>query len=259
MQVFVHDCTASQAHAIKDIIDRLNRCQNEFQFVLHRKENSLNDSSPVSWAGAVEHVRNSVRADQFVVGIIESPLEYNWFSFTNPQANCSVITTHGWDVISYLPIESFIGYEIVMNLQEALIQWEDYSFAHLEPLGCINDMCGYKPHISFKIRTGDVCPACMETWKEKLTEAQIGAFQALLDTIRGVALGREPSSTVPVEEQSVFPVAVLWRLLRQETNSARKFLRLLDLFDMAVRYSVICLVAESLYLCNYSGTQNRLN
>jgi hypothetical protein len=41
-----------------------------------------------------------------------------------------------------------------------------------------------------------------------------------------------------------FPVAVTWRLLRQEQEPTRQFSRLLDLFDMAVRFAVVVLIAD---------------
>ncbi|NDC76446.1 MAG: hypothetical protein EBZ67_00960 [Chitinophagia bacterium] len=33
---------------------------------------------------------------------------------------------------------------------------------HQKPIGCVNDFCGYKADVIFKLRTGDICEACIE-------------------------------------------------------------------------------------------------
>lgn len=246
MNILVRDFTRLPQGVLRALVRRLNRCQEEIRFSLDRGAPLDDTVNPVSWTSAIERVHQGAGTNDFVIGVVDEPLELNWFSFTDSDSRCSVITTHGWGMISRLPVESFVGFEIVQNTQEFLVGWEDYAFAHEELRGCINDLCAYKPDISFKIRTGDVCPDCLGAWRHALTKGQIDAFHALLDVTRGIALGREKAVSALLEDRCAFPVAVTWRLLRQETNAARRFMRLLDLFDISVRYAVICLVAESM-------------
>ncbi len=39
---------------------------------------------------------------------------------------------------------------------------EIHGCTHSEPIGCLNDFCGYKKDVIFKLRTGDVCMDCIE-------------------------------------------------------------------------------------------------
>ncbi len=263
MNVLVVNFSQHHSKAVKSVTQLLNRCQKEFHFVIEKAPQIFltNPPASLSRAAAVKLLKENIIssfAPSFTVGIIDNSFEDNWYSFTDLENKFCVITTHGWNVLSYLPLESFLGIEIVQNLQEFLVGWQDYSYAHLDPLGCLNDMCGYKPDISFKIRTGDVCPTCFSKWEEQLSGAQIEAFQAVLEAIRRVAIKRSGQLELPIEEEAAFPIAVIWRLLRQESNPTRKFQRLIDLFDIGVRFAVISLVRESLYLEEREGAEKSL-
>lgn len=241
------DSNRDYTKSVAGAVSCLNQCQDQFRFHVRRWRTEESDFA-LTRADA-ERLAESLRAElhlaseNFCAAIVVSNLEGNWFSFVSHASRFSFVTLAGCSLFTHFPIEAFLAIEIIQNLQEYLLKWADYSYAHVRPRGCVNDLCGYKRDISLKIQSGYVCPECHSTWKEKLAQQQMEALTAALDRIREVALGRLPVEK-PLEEQVVFPVAVIWRLLQQETEPTRRFSRLFDLFDIAVRLSVICLLSD---------------
>jgi hypothetical protein len=241
-----HDYTKS----ISGAVACLNRGQQQFRFRARRWRTEESDSEITR--AEVERYAQTLRTelhlppDNFFLAVVPSRLEGDWFSFVSHPARCGFVTIAGWFLFSHFPIESFLALEFIQNLQEYLLNWTDYSYAHLGPRGCLNDLCEFKRDISLKIQSGYVCPECRQAWSGKLSQAQIDALTTALDHVRELALGRLPAEEPP-EEQMAFPVAVTWRLLRLEQEPTRQFSRLLDLFDMAVRFTVVVLITDLLF------------
>ncbi len=264
MKTLIADYRENPGNSLQPLADALNECQEEFRFEsgsLERRDHGRSDEA-ITRQQSLKYI-NQVRSKRidcdFVVAVIDAPFDDNWFSFTDHRTRGCIITTHGWEMLSHLPLESYLGVEIIQNFQEYLVGWKDYLYAHEKPLGCLNDLCIYKPDISLKIRTGDICPQCLETWRAKLTAVQVMALQAMQETIRKIALRRLEIAEIPFEEKVVFPVAVIWRMLRQECNPTRKFSRLIDLFDVSVRFSVASLVASTLDVSEQDPTDVSLS
>ena len=55
---------------------------------------------------------------------------------------------------------------------------------HMDPIGCLNDMCLAKKDIKLKMRTADVCGDCMEKLKGKLSFAEINQALNILESLR---------------------------------------------------------------------------
>ena len=133
----------------------------------------------------------------FVFGILDEPIENNWFSHAAWGRATGFISTNSWEFISPLPVASFVVYEIVENLVELL--WisdeaEGQRFVaevvhHGEGRGCLNDMCEFKPRIGIKIRNGDICPDCLNLLQSRLRQEELKAVQRMLMQFDFLPLG----------------------------------------------------------------------
>src|SRR5213078_3061330 len=77
-----------------------------------------------SWA-ELEEVLTEEKArlaTDYLIGVLDRPIENNWFSRAVPGKNVIFITTWSWDYISNLPLSAFVAYEIIENLTELLVQ-----------------------------------------------------------------------------------------------------------------------------------------
>jgi hypothetical protein len=159
-----HDYTKSVFGAV----DCLNQCQRQFRFRARRWRTEESDTELMRAEAAryAHALRTELRLppDKFFLAVVASRLEGNWFSFVDHQARCGFITIAGCSLFSQFPIESFLGVELIQNLQEHLLEWADYSYAHLRPRGCLNDLCEFKRDISLKIQSGYVCSECQRAW-----------------------------------------------------------------------------------------------
>ncbi|MFZ0827259.1 MAG: hypothetical protein WAO02_07530 [Verrucomicrobiia bacterium] len=206
--------SADTATAAEGAAALLNQAQRVFIF-------EVKAGPPVQLAGSetlhkwatIESVLSEPEVRQeanFIFGILDEPIESNWFSHAAWGQDIGFITTHSWEYISALPVVSYLAYEVVENLVELLWiadEMEGQRFIaevvhHGEGRGCLNDMCEFKPRIGIKIRTGDICPDCLNLLQSRLEKKELEAIQRMLDAIRLIALGREPGET---DEESDIP------------------------------------------------------
>jgi hypothetical protein len=118
---------------------------------------------------------------------------------------------------------------------------EGIELSHDPPIGCITDFCTWKPDITYKLRTADICGDCLTILEERgvttaLIDQALGAFAGLRTQMlfsRNFRSVESPDSRLP------FPVAITRRKLSTTTEPLRKFLLSIDHFDSLVRTSVI--------------------
>jgi hypothetical protein len=110
--------------------------------------------------------RNSLPKSDFVILLTGYSNELNWFGSAEEQTNNFFIQTTQWsryldgNVEATLPL----AYEVAVWILRKLMfdTWKDgEAYLHHQSIGCMNDFCRNKQEISLKIRTGDVCPACL--------------------------------------------------------------------------------------------------
>ena len=109
---------------------------------------------------------NQFDENDFLVVLTELRNDANWFSaFSQTGERTVFIHASDWENYIYSEPEFPIAYEVVTNVMQSLsykeLNKDFYKYVHVEPIGCINDMCGWKPDITFKLRTGDICPECL--------------------------------------------------------------------------------------------------
>jgi hypothetical protein len=147
------------------------------------------------------------RNSEYLVGVLDEPIENNWFSHTAYGKNVAWITAHDWEYYSNLPVASFVAYDIVQNL--VLLQlitrpedekWLMGEVIHTgEPRECLSDLCAFKPDISRKIRSGKICHDCQRIIERRRGPEFLAAICILLGKISSVSLPTEPGpAAIPV-------------------------------------------------------------
>jgi hypothetical protein len=113
---------------------------------------------------------------------------------------------------------------------------------HIDPVGCISDLCEWKPDINLKLRTADICMDCIDLIRKKNISTEIvSQLIATMELIRKKILFC--SSEHPESDYGQFlpfPLAITKKKLGTTTDPLRKFLFLIDHFDSLVRCFVIC-------------------
>jgi hypothetical protein len=58
------------------------------------------------------------------------------------------------------------------------------ALTHERPIGCVSDLCMKKSDIILKMRTADICPACMERVQKNLSMPEIHHALSILESLR---------------------------------------------------------------------------
>jgi hypothetical protein len=126
--------------------------------------------------------------DEYVVLITSIKNNNRWFSAFNEKN----IFIHGvdWEYYSKGDAKYGISYEVVENIFQSQIGLNIYAqnkepHFHMEPLGCINDMCINKSDVMFKLRTAYICNSCID-WaiKKKINPHILYQTKELIDSLR---------------------------------------------------------------------------
>jgi hypothetical protein len=131
--------------------------------------------------------KNDIPDNEFVILLTEVSNSKNWFaSLDEKMPYNGFIHTADWNHFIKC-LDSFpIAYEVVaLILQKHM--FNDYNelrtSVHLDPIGCINDMCLEKKDIKLKMRTADICSECMVKLKGKLTFAEINQALNIMESL----------------------------------------------------------------------------
>ncbi len=190
---------------------------------------------------------NEFSKDDFLIVLTELRNDANWFSaFSETGERTIFIHASDWETYLYSEPEFPIAYEVVANVLQSLMyiklgkQFSKY--VHEEPIGCFNDMCRWKPDITFKLRTGDLCNDCLTILlsiiQKDIIEQSIGIFESLRKKMLFSKAWQKPMS---FEENLPFTIAITKRKLGTTLEPFRKVLMLIDHFDSIVRTSVLIL------------------
>jgi hypothetical protein len=229
------------------------------QFTKEEHSISFHDEeTPLSWhiifdRCATYRSRYEIPSDDFLILLTSKSNELNWFSSLDPDGRRSIfIHTAEWD--NYLiDCEPYypIAHQCWSNLLHALMfrSLDDASHLwHDPPIGCVTDLCSWKPDITYKLRAADVCGACLSVLAER--EAPINLIKQALSTFdvlrKHMLFSRQIRDIESHDDKLPFPVAITRRKLTTTTEPLRKFLLLIDHFDSLVRTAVLFLGAAAL-------------
>lgn len=190
--------------------------------------------------------RHNIPSSDFLVLLTSKPNENNWFSSTNFDDGTRDIFVHtaDWENYTECSSESVIAFQVVENILQALMfegNDDESKYFHDPAIGCINDMCSWKPDITFKLRTADICADCLDKIssqgiEEDLVRQSIELFEHLR---KRMLFNRKLQRETDYDPSLPFTIANTKRKLRTTFEPLRKFLLLLDHFDSIVRTSVI--------------------
>jgi hypothetical protein len=190
---------------------------------------------------------NQFNENDFLIVLTELTNNANWFSsFSMTGERTIFIHASDWENYIYSEPEFPIAYEVVANVLQSLsfnkLGDDIFKYIHGDPIGCINDLCGWKPDITFKLRTGDICPDCLTIFstiiQKEIIEQSISIFESLRKRLLFNKAWQKPMS---FEEKLPFTIAITKRKLGTTLEPFRKMLMLIDHFDSIVRTTVLML------------------
>jgi hypothetical protein len=190
---------------------------------------------------------NQFNENDFLIVLTELRNNANWFSsFSMTGERTIFIHASDWENYIYSEPEFPIAYEVVANVLQSesfkKIGNDVFKYVHEDPIGCINDMCGWKPDITLKLRTGDICPDCLSVFstiiQKEIIEQSVSIFESLRKRMLFNKAWQKPMS---FEENLPFTIAITKRKLGTTLEPFRKMLMLIDHFDSIVRTTVLML------------------
>jgi hypothetical protein len=131
---------------------------------------------------------NNIPDNEFVILLTEVSNTNNWFASLDEKMPFNgFIHTADWNHFIKCQDSFPIAFEVIaLVLQKHM--FNDYNEArssvHLDPIGCVNDMCLEKKDIKLKLRTADICPDCMNKLKGKLSFAEINQALNIMESLR---------------------------------------------------------------------------
>jgi len=112
----------------------------------------------------------------------------NWFATLDEQHPFNgFIHTDEWE--HYLSCDPAIpiAFQVITLMLQRYI-FENYSqintIGHQQPIGCVSDLCMMKNEIILKMRTADICAACMSRLDNKLSMPEIHHALSILESLR---------------------------------------------------------------------------
>ena len=133
-------------------------------------------------------LRRGVNNDEFVILLTEISNDKNWFaSLDEKMPTNGFIHTSDWNHFIKCNDAFPIAYEVIALLLQKHM-FNDYdelrTSVHIDPIGCVNDMCLEKKDIKLKLRTADICADCMNKLKVKLSFAEIHQALNIMESLR---------------------------------------------------------------------------
>ena len=118
--------------------------------------------------------KHDIGDNEFVVILTEYTNELNWFAAANPEGGNDIfVQTKFWDYFVGSDQRYPVAYHIVTLILKKMM-FQDYSDLnnhwHKTPKGCMMDFCENKTDIALKLRTGDICPKCLQLIHERKVE-----------------------------------------------------------------------------------------
>ena len=130
----------------------------------------------------------NIPSNEFVLLLTEVSNTNNWFASLDEKMPFNgFIHTADWNHFIKCQDSFPIAFEVIaLVLQKHM--FNDYNEArssvHIDPIGCINDLCLEKKNIILKLRTADICPECMIKVRGKLSIAEIQHALNIMESLR---------------------------------------------------------------------------
>ena len=250
MNVYLTRTPAFQSNTLYEVWTELSHFQGPLKFNVFESPIDFNNNyfDFRNFPDSFESYRQakSLVKDDFLVTISDIPNLDNWFSSLDFNGDSRNIYIYGreWENYIYCNIKYPLAYEVVANILHRLFgdSIGDFQFAHEPPIGCVNDMCMWKPDISFKFRTGDICIDCIQRFRERgIGDDVLRQCLEIFLHLRSKMLYSSSLQPDYKDFDLYLPhnIAITKRKIASTNEPLRKFLFLIDHFDSLVRAAVI--------------------
>src|SRR5690606_4149870 len=191
--------------------------------------------------------KHNIPSADYLVVLTNLKNKENWFSsFSMEIGNrTAFIHTENWENFIFCEPKYPIAYSILENVIQSRC-YEELGEAfftnnvHDNTRGCMNDMCGWKSDITFKMRTGDICTDCL-TLLENIYEKNV--IQHIIEYFeyfrKNMVYNKNHQESLSFEKHLPFTIAITKRKMSTTQDSFRKLLMLIDHFHSIIRSSVI--------------------
>lgn len=125
---------------------------------------------------------------EFAILLTPTANKKNWFAVLDENRPFNgFIHTDEWEHFISCDPAFPIAFEVIaLTIQKHI--FENYSqierLTHERAIGCISDLCMRKSDIILKMRTADICPACMTSLQPKLSVIELGHALSVLESLR---------------------------------------------------------------------------
>ena len=125
---------------------------------------------------------------EFLILLTPIANQKNWFATlddSNPYNG--FVHTDEWEHFIDCDAALPIAFEVMaLALQKNIFKdFEEVRvLTHERPIGCVSDLCMKKSDIILKMRTADICPACMERVQKNLSMPEIHHALSILESLR---------------------------------------------------------------------------
>ncbi|TDQ15177.1 hypothetical protein DFQ04_3063 [Algoriphagus boseongensis] len=147
----------------------------------------------VSWETIFEQcqeyrIKEKISENDFIVLLTEHSNEYGWFTAGDPKGQRNLfVHTAFWEHYTGSDHRYPVAYHVASAVLKRLT-FNNYSdlnaHLHIEARGCINDFCAEKKKVSLKLRTADICPACMDLMDKRNVDRSV--IRQVLSIIEGI-------------------------------------------------------------------------
>ncbi|MCC5935038.1 MAG: hypothetical protein JJU35_12405 [Balneolales bacterium] len=148
----------------------------------------------VSWEDLFDFIQQvrpmrDIPQNELAILLTPSANENNWFSsFRSSPAPEGFVQTTDWEFFMRAPRWFPVAHEIwtlILQLKGFGSLRNTLRYAHKSAVGCLNDFCEEKSDIHIKLRTADICDACLEVMlRRDLTQELLAAATPALEKIR---------------------------------------------------------------------------
>lgn len=135
------------------------------------------------------HAMLDIPSEELVILLTPCANENNWFSsFRSNAASEGFVQTTDWEFFVRAPRWFPVAHQIwtlILQLKGFGSLRNTLRYAHKSAVGCLNDFCEQKSDIHIKLRTADICDACLEVMLQRdLTQELLAAATPALEKIR---------------------------------------------------------------------------
>lgn len=176
------------------------------------QQGAVTDGVVLEWQAtveALEALRSESIENELLILLTDQPNAQNFFSFGERGLYC--IHTAGWDMFipgdRRIPVAHQIASNFLLDLAFGSME-RAAACAHVEPRGCLLDLCMDKSEVHLKMRTADTCTECMGLFDELMADGRLAPhvlhdLWGIFDAVRSQILHRErlriAAKTSPME------------------------------------------------------------